>query len=290
MTKATIILIAGPTASGKSALALELAHKNNGVIINTDALQIYAGLPLLSAQPTSAMQGAVPHRLYGVVEPEIASSAGAWLNMARQATTAALTEGKTPILVGGTGLYFRAFFGGLSDIPAIPTEIREKAQKLYDSLGDPAFRRELARLDPESAARLAANDRQRLIRAYEVALHTGKPLSYWHTAESQNTQNNQEWDIVPHLLMPPRDELYDRCNARLQMMIKNSAREEVQAFLQHHPHVPKAAPVLKTIGFREIVAHLAGDTSLPEALVKAQQATRNYAKRQMTWFRNQWRY
>jgi tRNA dimethylallyltransferase len=280
-----IILIAGPTGAGKSALALELAAKKHGIIINTDAMQIYAGLPILTNQPTADELKKAPHRLYAVLDPSESSSAGRWLELARAEIKEAIDDGMTPILVGGTGLYFKALLGGLADIPKVPDNVRAKAKKLYEEWGEEKFRRELAKLDPESASRLAKNDKQRSIRAYEVALHSGKPLSHW---QKQRTSGADEFDIEPHLLMPDRDKVYAGCDARFLKMIERGAVEEVKAFLKKQ--LDPSLPAMKTIGLREIDAYLSGEISLDDAVAKAQQMTRNYAKRQMTWFRNQWKF
>ena len=284
MSSAKIILVAGPTASGKSALALDLARQNRGTIINADAMQVYAGLPILSAQPAAEDMAQIPHLLYGTQPPETASSAGVWLEQANAAVHSVLDSGRTPILVGGTGLYFRAFMSGLADIPEIPESVRDETQELYDALGDDAFRQKLAVMDAESAAKLAKNDRQRLIRAYEVAQHTGKPITYWQQQKSKTPFD--DFAFERHLLLPPREELYAKCDARFRLMIERGAMDEVREFMKRG--LDAALPAMKTIGLREIAAHQAGEITLDEAVKQAQQATRNYAKRQMTWFRNQW--
>jgi tRNA dimethylallyltransferase len=308
MSQQKIILVGGPTAAGKSSLALELAVRHNGTLINADAMQIYEGLPILSARPSPEEQRQVPHALYGTLDPAEASSAGAWLRLATEAIGAALAAGRTPILVGGTGLYFRALLGGLAEIPPIPGEARAKAQELYDRLGEEKFRAALAKLDPASAARLARNDRQRLIRAYEVVSHTGKTLKEWHNPSGiqRNHQLALDKDVVvqsysqdrldsgfrrndavfeTHMILPPRDELYAACDRRFLLMMERGAVKEAENFLKRG--LDPALPVMKTIGVREIGAYLKGEGSLEQAISKSQQATRNYAKRQMTWFRNQ---
>lgn len=291
-----IIFVAGPTASGKSAFAAGLAARINGVIINTDALQVYAGLPILSAQPTAEQYAAAPHRLYSVTDAAERSSAGKWLRQAQPVIAACLATGQTPVMVGGTGLYFRALLGGLADIPDIPTEIHDATHALYEQLGEKAFRQKLAALDPDSAERIAANDRQRLTRAYEVAIHTGKALSAWqkqsdtidfHTSPiTLPFADNMMVEIERHLIMPPRDVLYAQCNQRFHVMLEQGGLREVEAILPRN--LSPDLPAMKTIGVRELGAYLAGDCSLDDAITAAQQATRNYAKRQMTWFRNQW--
>ncbi|MFY9287067.1 MAG: tRNA (adenosine(37)-N6)-dimethylallyltransferase MiaA [Alphaproteobacteria bacterium] len=285
MTQQKIILIAGPTASGKSALALKLAHENKGTIINADAMQIYSGLPVLSAQPSAEQLKTVPHELYGILDPSQRSSAGTWMQLAKTAITKTLTQNRTPLLTGGTGLYFKSLMGGLADIPEIPKEVRHKVQEMYDTLGEEKFRKELSKLDPESAARLAKNDRQRSIRSYEVALHTGKPIGYWQKKTKPGFLD--DFKIERHLLLPPRDELYAACDKRFDLMIKMGAVAEAKHFLARR--LDPTLPAMKTLGLREIGAHLKGEINLKEAVIKAQQATRNYAKRQMTWFRNQWK-
>jgi len=297
MSPPKIILIAGPTGSGKSALALELARRENGTIINADAMQIYAGLLILTNQPDAEAQKEIPHALYAALDPTEKSSAGIWRKLAIAAIEETATEGRTPILVGGTGLYFKALLGGLADIPEIPNEIRTQLQLRYDEIGEEKFRHELSKRDPESASRIARNDRQRLIRAYEVVAHTGKALGEWQKkseARGWRLENSSSASslkpLAPefHLLLPPRDKLYAACDTRFVSMIERGAVEEVRQFLKRN--LEPALPVMKTIGLREIASHLRGEMTLAQATAKAQQATRNYAKRQMTWFRNQWKF
>lgn len=299
MTHCAILMVAGPTAAGKSSYAAHLAQKRGGVVINADALQIYAGLPLLSAQPSPTVQHNTPHALYGVVMPPALSSAGHWRDAAIQTIKKTVTEGQTPILTGGTGLYFRALMGGLADIPSIPIDVRERATTLYDTLGEETFRQHLAIRDPDSAQRYAKNDRQRLVRAYEVIDHTGHPLSYWQQQGRPTTTFHVPAphlsDIFgftpvfePHLIMPDRTELYTLCDTRAAAMFAHGAIEEVETFCKTHPQLSEDHPIFKTIGAREIIAFLQGQITRCEALTRTQQYTRNYAKRQMTWFRNQW--
>jgi tRNA dimethylallyltransferase len=286
MKQRKIILIAGPTGAGKSALALELAGKTYGLIINADAMQIYSGLPILTNQPDAAEQKKAPHRLYAALDPSEGSSVGKWLGLAKVVIEEAVATGQTPILVGGTGLYFKALLGGLADIPPVPDEVRGQVKALYEELGEEKFRFELAKLDSDSAAKLARNDRQRLVRAYEVALHTKKPIGFWQKKKAADFMD--DFAIAPHLLMPAREKVYAACDRRFGDMIRHGALEEARAFLKRG--LDPALPAMKTIGLREIGAHLKGEIVLDEAIAKAQQATRNYAKRQMTWFRNQWKY
>jgi len=311
MSKPQLILIGGPTASGKSALALDIARRENGVVINADAMQVYRGLPVLTAQPEGRAQGlglraqgdpssSVPHELYEIFDPSERSSAGKWLALAREAIERCVQAGRTPILAGGTGLYFKALIEGLADIPSIPEAAREAAQRLYDELGHDGFRAKLAERDPESAARIKVNDRQRLVRAYEVVAHTGKTIGEWQTQGSgvrascfaKATQDKQgprlvdRFEIARRLVMPEREALYAACDARFLKMMENGAVEEVRALLARG--LDPALPAMKILGVREIAAYLRGACTREDAIAKAQQATRNYAKRQVTWLRGQW--
>ncbi|MEJ0062611.1 MAG: tRNA (adenosine(37)-N6)-dimethylallyltransferase MiaA [Alphaproteobacteria bacterium] len=280
--KPSVILVAGPTASGKSALAADLAVETGGAVINADAMQVYHGLPILTAQPDPAALARAPHHLYAYVDPGERYSAGKWLAEAIKTIDAAWAGNKTPILVGGTGMYFKMLLSGLADIPEISDELRRQLRDDYEKDGEPVIRQRLAALDHDAAARIPPGDRQRLLRALEVALATGKSLSAWQ----QETQPGflSGADITPILLMPPRDELYAACERRFSGMLERGAIEEVRAL----PALDPGLPAMKTIGAREIGDYLSGSIGLEEAKQSAQQATRNYAKRQVTWFRNQW--
>jgi len=284
MSEQPIILIGGPTASGKSALAMQIARQRQGVIINADAMQVYKGLPLLTAQPEPEDKAEIPHLLYEINDPAEASSAGKWLLQARQAIAQVRAEGRTPILVGGTGMYFGALRGGLAEIPPIPESIRVDTINLYTEIGEEKFRSMLALKDPESAARIKSNDKQRLIRAYEVFIHTGKSLAHWQTKHSVSDPLGEP---ETHLLLPPREDLYAACDKRFIKMIERGAIEEVRKLMAKN--LSPALPALKILGVRELGAYLQGEMTLDSAIIKAQQMTRNYAKRQMTWFRNSWK-
>lgn len=277
-------IVAGPTASGKTAFALALARQAPSVVINADALQLYDGLPILTAQPKVDERASVPHALFAVLAPDAPSSVGLWLSMAERALEKALEQGKKPIVVGGTGLYFRALFCGLAEIPSIPDSVRQDTRRLYEECGHDAFRLLLAARDPQSAERIKPNDRQRLMRAYEVVVHTGKPLGAWHK-EKTSVACLRRFQVEKHLFMPDRAELYARCDARFLAMMDAGALDEARAILTRNPSADW--PVLKALGARELVAHVQGRISLDEAIAKAQQSTRNYAKRQVTWFKNQ---
>lgn len=274
-----IHLLYGPTASGKSARALEWARAQNGIVINADATQLYADLQILSARPLDTEMQGIPHRLYGVLPGDAPATAASWLALAAGEIRAAWAAGKLPILCGGTGLYLKALQEGLSPIPEVPAEIRLSIQQFPNA----EIHAKLSEVDPAIAARLKPGDTQRLKRAYEVWLASGKPLSYWQAQPKQPIFPQAEF--ILETLNPPREELYARCNARFLAMLDRGALAEVKALLTRN--YPATAPVMKAVGVPELSAHLRGEISLPQATAQAQQATRNYAKRQMTWLRNQ---
>jgi tRNA dimethylallyltransferase len=280
-TESEIVIVAGPTASGKSALASAVAAELAGTIINADSMQVYRDLPILTAQPDAAARARVPHRLYGEVDPAEGFSAGVWRERAVAAIAAARAAGRVPILCGGTGLYLRGLLEGLAPTPPIPSEVRQAAQRLRTELGAAAFHEELRRVDPEAAAKLDPADTQRVLRAYEVAVTTGRGLGEWQ--RMGGGEPGFAARIV--LLIPPRDPLYAGCDARFLGMMAKGAGAEVAALLARR--LDPALPAMRALGVRELAAWLRGDCSEREAVAAAQQATRNYAKRQVTWFRNQ---
>ncbi len=283
----SVVFIAGPTAGGKSALALALAEAVGGVIINADSMQLYAGLPILSAQPDASDQARVPHRLYGAIDPAEACSAARWRDLALAAIEAAWAAGQTPLLVGGTGLYFRVLEQGIARIPDIPLAIRQAARALLAQEGPASLHRRLAAVDPDSAARLAPRDSQRLVRAWEVWQATAKPLSHW---QRQNSEGGlaARGDVVLHrfMLARPRAEIYARIDQRLLAMIDQGAVDEVAQLLVRG--LDPALPAMKALGVRPLAAHLAGDLDLESAIGLAQRDSRRYAKRQLTWARHQY--
>jgi tRNA dimethylallyltransferase len=276
-----VIVVAGPTASGKSALALALADALNGMIINADSLQCYRDLRILTARPDEAAERQVPHRLYGFLDAGVGGSAAHWLTLALDEIAGATTAGRLPILVGGTGLYLRALEKGLAPIPQIPEEIRNEAVELHRELGGTAFRERLAQLDPTAAQRLFPGDRQRLIRAFEVARATGVPIGQWR----QQPLAQSAYRIATILLAPPRERLYAVCNARFVRMIEAGALDEAARIAARG--LDPDLPAMKALGLPELLAHLRGEMPLDAAINAAQRATRRYAKRQMTWFRHQ---
>lgn len=275
-----IIIVAGPTASGKSAIALELAEKNGGVIINADSQQLYRDLPILTARPTSQEEARAPHKLYGILCVSEGCSAGKWLTFARMEIDWARSQGKQPIVVGGTGLYLKALMKGIADMPDIPPEVRAQAVSDYEEMGKEAFAARLREVDPQFFERLKVYDKQRLIRAWEVWLGSGKPLSWWQGQGATPPYAADEFELQKIEL--PRDELYRRCDARFLKMVEQGAVEEVRMIQDS-----LSEGLLNIIGVKELSAHLRGELTLEEAIAGAQRATRNYAKRQMTWMRHQ---
>jgi tRNA dimethylallyltransferase len=275
------VIVAGPTASGKSALALALAEEQGGTIINADSLQCYRDLRLLTARPDAAAEARAPHRLYGFLDAADPGSAGRWRISALAEIAAAAAARRLPIVVGGTGLYLRALTQGLAPIPEIPDRVRREARALVQAEGEAAFRRRLARLDPAAAERLAPGDAQRLVRAYEVVCATGRPIGWWRG----QPHGRPAARFVTILLMPPREALYAACNARFLAMLEKGGLDEAAALSNRR--LDPGLPAMKAAGLPELFAHLRGAVGLGEAIAAGQRATRRYAKRQMTWFRRQ---
>jgi tRNA dimethylallyltransferase len=277
----SFIIVAGPTASGKSALALALAEEFGGTIINADSMQVYRDLAVLTAQPGAAERARAPHRLYGVIDAAEACSAGRWRALAMAEIERACGEGRVPIITGGTGLYLRALLEGLAPVPPVPATVRHEARALHARLGGPAFREALGALDPGAAQRLAASDTQRLIRAYEVATATGQPLSTWQRQQAPAP----DLAAAAVILRPPRPALFAACDARFLAMMQAGALAEVKALLERR--LASFLPAMKAVGVPELGALLDGRLTAEVAVAAAQQATRRYAKRQYTWFRRQ---
>jgi tRNA dimethylallyltransferase len=275
----TALLIAGPTASGKSALAMERAAALKGVIINADALQVYQELQILSARPNTTDMSKRPHMLYGHVSGTETYSVGRWLTEAEAAAEAAWSEGQMPIFCGGTGLYFKALLHGLATVPPSPQDVREKWRGFSGNLHD-----ELAKRDAAMAARLHPSDRQRLMRALEVIDGTGKSLLVWH-AEAQATSILAGCSVERVFLSVPRDVLYARAETRFDEMLRNGALDEVRVI----QHLDPTLPMMRAIGVSELLAHLKGEITMDQAIVDAKTATRNFIKRQLTWWRGQMR-
>lgn len=276
-----VIALGGVTGSGKSAAAMEIAEAFDGVVINADSMQVYRELRIVTARPDPEETGAVPHRLYGVLSGREACSAGRWLALAETAVAEARDAGKVPILTGGTGLYLKAFMQGLAEIPAIPAAVVAAAEARLEAMGPAAFHTALADRDPASGARLRASDPQRMVRAWSVWEHTGRTLTDWQEAGAGAPRE----DVLPLLLLPPRDEVYRACDARFAAMVEGGAVEEVDALLALD--LSPKLPVMRAVGVPQIAAYLAGRIGREEMIERGQRATRQYAKRQYTWFRHQ---
>ncbi|KQT21302.1 MULTISPECIES: tRNA (adenosine(37)-N6)-dimethylallyltransferase MiaA [unclassified Bradyrhizobium] len=277
------VLIAGPTASGKSALALELAHATGGIVINADSMQVYRDLRIITARPTEDEEARAPHRLYGHVDAAVNFSAGAWVADAAQALEQARIEGRLPIFIGGTGLYFRALTAGLSVVPPIPAEVREDVRARLERNGVEALHAELAVRDPLAAERLKLRDRTRIARALEVIEATGRSLLDWHREGQPPLLPKDSFRAV--FLAPERNELYARIDARFDAMLGAGALGEVERLAARH--LDPLLPAMKAHGVPSLIRHLRGELSLGEAAAIGRADTRHYAKRQFTWFRHQ---
>jgi tRNA dimethylallyltransferase len=281
-TGARVVLIAGPTASGKSALALALAERVGGTIINADSMQVYGDLRVITARPTPAEEGRVPHLLYGHVDAAMNYSVGQYLADARAALDEVHRCGRIAILAGGTGLYFKALTAGLAAVPPIPPEIRDSVRARLAEHGAPALHAELQQRDPAAAARLSPNDRTRVARALEVVEATGRPLADWQT---EGLPALIGADAPRVFITPERAALYARIDARFATMIDAGALDEVRRLAARK--LEPLLPGMKAHGVPWLIRHLAGEISLDEAVYHARLDTRHYAKRQFTWFRHQ---
>ncbi len=278
-----ILVIGGPTASGKSKAALEIAKKTPAVIINADSMQVYEEIPILSDQPSQEVQAQTPHALYGFMSYRESCSAGRWAELAAAEITKAHANKRLPILVGGTGLYIQSLMQGISPIPEVDQAMRKAAEAKLKEVGHAAFHALLAARDPEIAARLKPGDTQRMTRAWEMLEQTGKSLAYWHTLTPKKYLPAAQFSGF--FIHPPREKLYAIINQRFEHMLETGAVEEVKKLLAFE--VPAAHPMMKALGVPEIAAYLKGKKTREEAIAKAQQMSRNYAKRQITWFKNQ---
>ncbi len=277
------LLIAGPTASGKSALALALAGRSGGAVINADSQQVYRDWRILTARPAPEEEARAPHLLYGHVALDADYSVGAWLADLRGALASCRARGLRPIVTGGTGLYFKALTEGLAPIPPVPPEIRAAAEAELSRIGLPAFAAALAARDPETAAGLDPANPARWLRAREVLDATGEGLAAWHRRTPAPLLPLEE--TVALKLLPPRDRLHARCDARLDAMLEQGVLDEVERVMSLG--LDPGLPGMKAVGAPEFMAHLRGETTLAEAIDRAKAATRQYAKRQSTWMHNQ---
>lgn len=277
------ILITGPTASGKSALALEFARRHGGVVVNADSMQVYDTLRVVTARPSDAEMQGVPHLFYGQVPAASSYSTGDWLREMTALLERLKGEGRVPVIVGGTGLYFKALTGGLSDMPAIPEALRADIRQRLTRDGADALHAALSDLDPAMARRLNPGDGHRIVRALEVFLATGRSIAEFQTRSGPMLVDPDR--ALKIVVLPDRAVLHDRINRRFAVMMDEGAVEEVQSLLALN--VAPSMPVMKAIGVSQIADMLAGRIDREEAIERASAATRQYAKRQMTWFRNQ---
>ena len=276
------LIIAGPTASGKSALALALAQKCDGVIINADSVQLYADLRILSARPSVEDERQVPHQLYGFVDGGIRFSVAMWLNALHEVVDKARNHGKWPILVGGTGFYLQAACYGLSPIPDIDDDIRRQVIAECDDKGSIFLHNQLQSYDPKIAARLPPTDTQRIIRACEVYRQTGRTLSDWQEQPLRGGLTGKALNICQ---MPSRDIVYEAIENRFDVMVSDSQLwAEIEALLARN--LPLDQPIMKALGVKPLASYLSGDIVLERAIYLAKRDSRRYAKRQMTWLRN----
>lgn len=282
------LLICGPTASGKSALALELAREFGGFVINADSMQVYAELRIITNRPGAADEAAAPHRLYGFRPAREPYSTALWLADVKAALDEAKGEGRAPIVVGGTGLYFKALTEGLSDIPDIPDDIRARFRLAAQTQSPQTLHAELARRDPLTAARLRPTDPQRIVRALEVLEATGRPLAEWQATKRAPLLPLA--NTFPLTMQVDRAELYQRCDARFDAMIAEGAIEEAKAIAALG--LNSSLPAMRAVGLPPLLAHLRGEITFEEAAERAKTSTRNYAKRQKTWINsnfNSWK-
>ena len=277
----TFLMICGPTAAGKSGLALALAERYGGVIINADSMQLYADLRVLTARPDVSEEARVPHRLYGVLDGAERASVASWLTMATREIETARDAGRLPILTGGTGLYFHAAMKGLAPVPDVPPDIHAECIAEYAERGGEAFRRDLLELDPVLGSQLHDGDSQRLVRAMGVVRASGRALSAWQADPHEGAIAGRPVRVA---MMPPREELYEKINTRFSAMMEGGARSEVSTLAARG--LAPSLPVMKAIGVREIMALQAGDIDEARAVELASRDSRRYAKRQMTWIRN----
>jgi tRNA dimethylallyltransferase len=278
-----VVCIAGPTASGKSALALEVAKAVNGEIINADALQVYSDIRILSARPSNHEMADIPHHLYGYVEGSVHYSGGQWIRAVMPVILDILARGKIPILVGGTGLYFKSLLKGLAPVPDVdPALVAEIDARILNEGIDPVME-EARRLDPKGTGKLLGQDPQRLTRLLSVVKQTGRTLQEW---QSQTRPEISKHFALGFVMMPPRETLYKRINERFEDMVEQGGMDEAKQVFDRYGG-DASFPMVKAIGLSHLLRHLTGELSYDEAIILAKRDTRRFAKRQMTWFRNQ---
>lgn len=282
MQTSKIIVIAGPTASGKSGLALDLANILDGIIINADSMQVYKDIPILAASPSDNDLKIAPHKLYGIYDAHIRGNVVDWLNLCKEEIIQAKLKNKTPIIVGGTGMYIEALTKGVTPIPETPKEIREKVSNILENKGLDFLYQELKKIDEQTASRLSENDTTRIRRAMEIWYHTNFNLTYWHNVPLINTFSSSEFTKI--YINPKRDVLDARCRMRFDIMIKKGAIKEVEELIKLN--LSDSLPIMRALGVQELKSFILGNTTLENAIEEAKLHTRQYAKRQSTWFNN----
>ncbi|MFL2845449.1 MAG: tRNA (adenosine(37)-N6)-dimethylallyltransferase MiaA [Candidatus Puniceispirillaceae bacterium] len=275
------IMIAGPTASGKSQLAVDLARALDGEVINADSMQLYSDLSILTARPSSADMRDIVHHLYGVIDGAQRASVAVWLGLAAEAMAAIRERGRIPIIIGGTGMYLNAAVNGIAPIPNVPVKIHNAVTILFQDIGGAAFRQKLAALDPTAAAWLVDGDRQRLIRAMGVVTATGTPLSEWQAGAHEGALVGRPIKLA---IMRPREILYQRIDDRFDLMLESGVLEEVSRLAKRR--LDPTLPLMKALGLSALISSLNKEITLEEAVCIGKRDSRHYAKRQMTWLRN----
>lgn len=282
MQTSKIIVIAGPTASGKSGLALDIAKATQGVVINADSMQVYKDIPILAASPSEDDLAVAPHKLYGIYDASVRGNVVDWLNLCKSEILDAQNNNKTPIIVGGTGMYIEALTKGVTPIPETPKEIRSTVEEIISNEGLEFLYKKLQEIDKETASRLSENDTTRIKRAMEIWYHTGKNLSYWHSLPL--ISHFKETDFIKIYIKPSREVLDIRGRLRFDIMMKQGALTEVEKLVERN--LSDSLPAMRALGVQELKAHILGQMSLTDAIEEAKLHTRQYAKRQATWFNN----
>lgn len=286
MQTSKIIVIAGPTGSGKSGLALNLAQELNGVVINADSMQVYKEIPIIAASPSIEDTKLIPHKLYGIYDASIRGNVVDWLTLCKEEITKAQQQNQTPIIVGGTGMYIEALIKGVTPIPETPQEIRQHVETLLQTEGLNTLYTKLQEIDPPTAKKLSPNDTTRIRRALEIWYHTDKTPSYWHAVPLITNYKKENFTQI--YINPPRNILDERCRLRFDAMINLGALDEVKQLLKLN--LPDSLPAMRALGVQELKNYLNGKTSLEEAIELAKLHTRQYAKRQSTWFNHRFDY
>ena len=283
MSRGKIIIVAGPTASGKTSLAVKIAEYKCGVVINADSKQVYQDVPIITAQPTEDEKKSIDHQLYGVIPISSNYTAANWVSDASVAINNIQSQGKLAILVGGTGMYIKSLVSGLSAIPDISSYIRQEVRKLYDSIGKESFYKLLLSMDEAAKKKILSTDKQRMIRAMEVLEGTGKSLYYWHGQKSIAYYKASDFLFI--YVTPPRELIYKKVNSRFSKMLEDGAIEEVRVIM--NTISDRSLPIYKAHGVPELVKFLENKIGLDEASMLGQANTRKYVKRQTTWFNHQ---